>query len=235
MSAVQLTLELGHHPALEGQDYLVAPGNAEAVSWLEAGRHWSAPALVLSGPPGAGKSHLARLWAARERAAMLRADALTVDVLPELVPDSGTVVIDDADAVAGEPGRERALLHLFNLIAERGGRLLLVARPPAARWRVVLPDLDSRLRAAASTAIAPPDDELLAAMLVKLLADRQLQPPAELVAYLVPRMERSFDAARRLVGALDRAALAAHRPLTLPLARSVLAELARSESGRSES
>jgi chromosomal replication initiation ATPase DnaA len=181
---------------------------------------------VLSGPAGAGKSHLARVWSARVGAALVDSRSLTVAGVPALVADSRAVAVDGADAVAGIATAERALLHLFNVVAEAGGRLLLVATAPAAGWGVVLPDLGSRLRAAPTVALGPPGDDLLAALLVKLLADRQLRPPAEVVAYLVPRMERSCDAARRLATELDRAALAAHRPITLPLARSVLAGLA---------
>jgi chromosomal replication initiation ATPase DnaA len=158
-------------------------------------------------------------------ATLIPASALTVAGVPALVPGSGAVAVDDAHAVAGSAVRERALFHLFNMVAEAGGRLLLIATVPAAGWGVVLPDLGSRLRAAPTVGLGPPGDDLLAALLVKLLADRQLRPPAEVVAYLVPRMERSCAAARRLAAELDRAALAAHRPITLPLARAVLADL----------
>lgn len=227
MTAVQLALDLGWRPALEAEDFLVAPSNAEAVAWLAPGQSWPGPALVLSGPPGSGKSHLARVWAARTGAALLGPEALVVAEVAALVPARrpAVVALDRADSVAGDGAGERALLHLFNLVAESGGRLLLTGTAAAAGWGVVLPDLDSRLRAVTVATIGPPGDDLLAAMLVKLLADRQLAPPAEVVAYLVPRMERSGAAVRLLAAELDRAALAAHRPITLPLARSVLATL----------
>ena len=225
MKAEQLPFEFGHRPGLEGEDFLAAPCNAEALGWLAAERRWPAPALVLHGPAGCGKSHLARLWVRREGGRALTAGELTPAAVPELVGAGSTLVLDGADGVAGDGLRERALFHLYNLIAERGGRLLLLARQPVVGWALALPDLASRLRAAPSVGIGAPDDAVLAALLVKLLADRQMPPPAEMVAFVVPRMERSFEAARRLAEALDRAALAAHRPITLPLAREVLAAL----------
>jgi len=225
VTAEQLPFEFDHRPALESADFLAAPCNAEAVAWLAAGRAWPAPALVLHGPAGCGKSHLARLWALREGGAMVAAGALSVAAVPELIGAASALVVDGADGVAGDPERERALFHIYNLIAERRGRLLLTAREPVAGWGLGLADLASRLRAAPSVGIGAPDDDVLAALLVKLLADRQMPPPAEVVAFAVPRMERSFEAALRLAEALDRAALAAHRPITLPLAREVLAAL----------
>ena len=225
MTAVQLPFEFGHIPALGGDDFLAASCNAEALAWLAPGRPWPGPALVVHGPAGCGKSHLARLWCQREGVAVVSASDIRVSSLPALLGAAAAAAVDGADGVAGDPQRERALLHFYNLIAEGGGRLLLTARLPVAGWGLELPDLASRVRAAAAVAIGPPDEALLAALLVKLLADRQMPPPADVVAFLVPRMERSFEAARRLTTALDRAALAAHRPITLPLAREVLAVL----------
>ena len=233
MKPVQLPLDLGHRPALGDEDFLVAPSNADAVAWLAAGRRWSAPALVLHGPAGCGKSHLTRLWCRREAAKPITPAALTIDDLPALIPPSRALALEEADRIAGCDALERALFHLFNLCAEQGGRLLLVARSPAAAWPLHLADLRSRLRGAPSAVVGPPDDALLAAMLVKLLADRQLHPPSEVVAYLVPRMERSFEAARRMAADLDRTALAAHRPITLPLARTVLRAIEAAENDSS--
>ena len=214
----QLPLDLAHRPALGRDDFLVAPANAEAVAWLDRWPDWPAPALVLTGPAGSGKTHLAQVFAARSGAVVLLPENLAAARLPELVGRAPAAIVEEA---AHAP--EAALFHLYNLLAERGGHLLLPAREPPARWGIALADLRSRLLAAPVAALQPPDDILLAAILVKLFADRQLAVGAEVLAYLVPRLERSFDAAARIVAALDRAALAAHRPVTVPLAREVLA------------
>ncbi len=214
----QLPLDLAHRPALGRDDFLVAPANAEAVAWLDRWPDWPAPALVLTGPAGSGKTHLAQVFAARSGAVVLLPENLAAARLPELVGRARAAIVEEA---AHAP--EAALFHLYNLLAERGGHLLLPAREPPARWGIALADLRSRLLAAPVAELQPPDDILLAAILVKLFADRQLAVGAEVLAYLVPRLERSFDAAARIVAALDRAALAAHRPVTVPLAREVLA------------
>ena len=218
----QLPLDLGHLPALGREDFLVAPSNEAAVQWLERWPDWPQPALALYGPPGAGKTHLAQVFAARVRAtgaATIFVDpaSLEVEAVPKLVGAARAVVVDGADRAA-----EQALLQLYNFVAERRGHRLIVAQEPPSRWPIALPDLRSRLLAAPAVALNLPDDALLGAVLVKLFADRQVAVTADVIAYLVPRIERSFAAARTAAAALDAAALAEKRPITVPLARRVL-------------
>jgi DnaA regulatory inactivator Hda len=213
----QLILDLGHRPALGEADFLVAPCNQAAIQWLDRWPDWPATALMLQGPPGCGKTHLARVFAARSHAAIVEAESLVTDEVPALLGGAGACVVDDADRAEPEP-----LLHLYNLVAERRGAMLLAAREAPARWPGLLPDLRSRLAAAPVVAVEPPDDALLAALLVKLFADRQVAVSEEVVLFLVRHMERSFEAARRLVADLDTAALRDRRAVTIPLARAVL-------------
>jgi chromosomal replication initiation ATPase DnaA len=222
---MQLILDLGHRSASGQADFLVAPSNATAVGWIDRWPDWPAPALVLHGPPGCGKSHLAAIWRARAAVPLIAAPALTVETVPALLGAAIGAVVDEADGAA-----ERPLLHLYNLVAERRGHLLLLADKPPARWKIRLADLRSRLRAAPAVAMLPPDDALLGGVLVKLFADRQVTVGQEVILFLLSRMERSFDAARRLVAALDGEALAQGRAITVPLARGVLERLASDQS-----
>ena len=216
-TAVQLALDLGARIALGREDFLVAPNNAEAVAWIDRWPDWPAPALALVGPPGCGKTHLAQVWRVGSDAAVLAAEAVTGDPFA-IMGAARACIVEDAHAVTDET----AFLHLYNHVAERGGSLLLCATTPPSRWNLRLSDLASRLRAAPVAAITAPDDALIQALLVKLFADRQLAVAPEVVSYLMGRIERSFDGARRVVVALDEAALAARRRVTVPLARQVL-------------
>jgi chromosomal replication initiation ATPase DnaA len=220
----QLTFDLAlPPPTFAREDFVVADGNREALAWLDRWPDWPAPALALSGPAGSGKTHLARIWAARASAAVLDATDLADKSVPDLTALAAAhpaILVDHADRVA-----ERALFHLYNLIRERRGHLLLLAEQPPAHWHILLPDLASRLRAAPAIAVAPPDDELLGSIILKQLADRQLHAGPGVVQYLVARMERSGEAARRVVAALDRRALSERREIDRRLAADVLAEL----------
>jgi len=213
----QLPLELPLRPAVGRADFLVAPCNAEAIAWLDRWPDWPAPALALYGPAGSGKSHLAHVFAARAAAPFIDPAALATERVPGLLGDAAAAIVDEAERASEEP-----LLHLHNLLAERRGHLLIVARDAPARWAIALPDLRSRLLAAPAVAVAAPDEALIGALLVKLFADRQLHVGEEVLAYLALNLERSFAAAQRAVAALDAAALAEHRRITVPLARQVL-------------
>ena len=213
----QLPLDLGFRPALGRADFLVAPCNEAAVAWIDRWPAWPAPALTLWGPAGSGKTHLLEVWRARSQAAAIAPQALNSAALPQLLGAARAAAIDEAERT-----EEEALLHLYNMLAERQGHLLLAAREPPARWAIRLADLRSRLLAAPAVAVEAPDDALLGAVLVKLFADRQLRISEDLIAYLLPRIERSFAAAQNIVAALDEAALAGQRAVTVRLARDLL-------------
>ena len=215
----QGTLDWGVRPALEREDFLVAPCNAAAVAWLDRWPDWPGPALVIHGPPGSGKSHLAEVWRGRSGAGSVDAVALARDA-PCGGQAPAALVVDGLGGAIDE----RALLHAYNSVAERGGHLLLTALAQPARWPLTLPDLVSRLRVAPAVAIGLPDDALLSALMLKLFADRQIAVTPEVPAYAAPRIERTFEAVASLVERLDRAALAEGRPVTVPLVRAVLAQ-----------
>ena len=214
----QLPLDLPVRAALGRDAFAGSPANAEAVARIEAWPDWPAGKLVLTGPEGAGKTHLAHVWAGLSGATVLPATALAA--LPEW--PRGPVAVEDVPRIAGDAAGEEALFHLHNLAREAGWPLLMTGREAPARWPLTLPDLASRVQGTDLVRIGPPDDALLAHVLVKLFADRHIAPPPDLVAWIVPRMERSFAEAQRLVTEIDRRALTEGRRINRDLARDVL-------------
>lgn len=221
----QLAFDLPHRPALGREDFLVADSNAAAIAWLDRWPDWPRVgrlphALAIHGPAGCGKTHLASVWQSISGARRTNASAVTQAAVPALLGEATALVLDDADRVADE----RGLLHLLNLLGERDGHLLLTMREAPARLAARLPDLHSRLAALPAVGLGAPDEPLLAAVMVKLFADRQLMVSQELVQFLLPRIERSFASLRAIVDRLDRAALASRRNITVPLAREILSQ-----------
>jgi chromosomal replication initiation ATPase DnaA len=215
----QLALALKHSESFAREDFLSGTSNEAALALIERWPDWPDRVLALIGPEGSGKSHLAAIWAAEAGARMLASRALATANLPAALA-TGALVVEDASEVTSDP---RQLLHLLNLAREDKAYVLMTARAAPASWRVAIPDLASRLRALPAITIAPPDDALMRALLIKLFADRQLAVDDSLVGYLVSRIERSFAGVRAAVEQLDREALRQQRPVT----RSLAAELFR--------
>ena len=170
--AQQLGLNLPGRTARGRDDFFVAPSNRLALALIEGWRNWSGGKLVLSGPDGAGKTHLAHVWAELSGARIIASTSLASADVPFLA--TGPVAVEDVPDIAGDMAAQTALFHLHNLLLADGHALLLTGAGTAARWPITLPDLKSRIQGTTSIALEPPDDALLSAVLVKLLADRQL-------------------------------------------------------------
>ncbi len=212
----QLVLPLETRSASGRADFIVAPGNQQAVAFIDSWPNWSAPAAALHGPPASGKSHLAAVWAAKSGAAILKASALE-----GAIPGGPLVVEDVGPGIAETP--------LFALL-ERGAPLLLTAQMPPAEWPLALPDLKSRANALLAFALWAPDDALLMGLAVKLFADRQVQVPESVVAHMIRELERSPAAIRDFVARADAEALARKRPITLNLIKDLLSDAGASDS-----
>lgn len=208
----QLVLPLETRSAFGRADFIVAPGNRQAVAFINSWPDWPAPAAALCGPPASGKSHLAAVWAARSGAVVLEAAQL------EGVIPAGPLVVENV-------GPGTAETPLFALL-ERGAPLLLTAQAPPADWPFTLPDLKSRADALLAFALWAPDDALLLGLAVKLFADRQVQVPETVVSHMIRELERSPGAIRDFVARADAAALAQKRPITLSLIKDLLADRA---------
>ena len=206
----QLVLPLATSPALRREDFIVAPGNREAVAFLDAWPHWPSHIAALHGPPGSGKSHLAAIWAERAKAHVVAAADLDESVLLR----GGPIAVEDAGEGTGDA-------ILFSLI-ESGRQILFTARRPPAQWHASMPDLASRYRALLSFALWAPDDELLAALARKLFADRQLQVPDAAIAQMINSLERSPAAIRDFVARADEIALSQKRAVSVALIREIL-------------
>ena len=223
----QLALAFTHRPRLDQAAFLPAASNAAALAFLAADPAAWPHRLWLWGPAGCGKTHLLHLWTGRRSpdAALLEAAAIPRLAIDGALP-AASLAIDGADAI----GDEHALLHILNIAAERHVPLVLASRISPARIEATLPDLASRLRATLAVEIGPPEDELLDALLGRLLADRQLAVHPAVGRYLRTHLPREPDILRRAVERLDAASLEGRRPITIGLAQALIAELDRSDT-----
>lgn len=216
----QLAFALPHAESLSRDDFLEGPGNAQALALIENWPDWPNRVMMMVGPEGSGKSHLAAIWAAESGARTMAAHALTPANVPGALA-TGALVVEHL-----EPGSfdERALFHLLNLAREEEAFVLMTGRVPPSAYTVELRDAGSRLRALPAVTLTPPDDQMLRALIVKFCADRQMTVDESVVSFLASRIERSVVAARRTVELLDTESLRLRRPVTRALASEILRE-----------
>jgi chromosomal replication initiation ATPase DnaA len=209
---------LPHAESLTRDNFFEGPANTAGLALVDSWPEWPSRVMLLVGPEGSGKSHLAAIWAEQSGARSISAHALTAASVPGALA-TGALVVEDLNAPDFD---ERALFHLMNLAREDGAFALITARTPPSTFQIELRDLRSRLRAVPTVALLPPDDELLRALIIKFCTDRQMAADDSVVGYLATRIERSYAAARRAVELLDTEALRQGRPVTRALAAELL-------------
>src|SRR6267378_6088919 len=214
----QLAFALPHAESLSRDNFLEGPANTAGLALVDNWPDWPNRTMLLAGPEGSGKSHLAAIWAEQAGARSTTAHALTAAAVPGALA-TGALVVED---LRSSDFDDRALFHLMNLAREDGAFVLVTAREPPSAFQIELRDLRSRLRAIPAVSLLPPDDQLFRALIVKFCADRQLAIDETVVGYLATRIERSFAAARQAVELLDTEALRLGRPVTRALAAELL-------------
>ncbi len=212
--AEQLPLPFVDRPSHDAADFVASPSNMAALTWLVRDE-WPDRRLALWGPAGCGKTHLLHVWTQRHGGTLLSGRTLH-DLTA--VPETGCLALDDADEVT-EPD---LLLHLLNTARDRGLTVLMASRRAPARWSVTLPDLSSRLRAICAVEIAPPDDDLLALILVRALSQRQLDVPLAARTWLLRHLPRTAPGLLQAVRRLDAESLMQGRPITRAFAIRIL-------------
>jgi len=222
--AEQLSFDLPVKTAHGREDFFVSSANAAAVAMIEGWQSWPGRKLVLVGAEASGKTHLVHVWATLSGAQVIDASRLKNADVPDLA--TSPVAVEDCDRIIGDADAEEALFHLHNLALAEGQSLLFTGPNAPNYWSIALPDLASRLKGTPVVKLEAPDDALLTALMAKLFHDRQVVPNADVLPYLVQRIERSCAAARATVKALDAAALAQGRAVTRKLAQEVLDKMA---------
>lgn len=226
----QIPMDFALRPAMGREDFLIENANKAAAGWIDKWPDWPAPACIITGPAASGKTHLTAVWQDKSGASTINPNQLTSKTAEALRKNKRHLLLDGIDPWIGDKDAETTLFHLYNMAKEDGTSLLLTMRSSPAELPFALPDLASRLRAAPLAAIAAPDDGLLSAIMIKQFYDRKLPINHDMISYILPRMERSFAAARDIVEAADKRAWSEKRPLSIPLLREVLTELQNQEN-----
>lgn len=207
----QLVFDLPHRAAYGREKFWVAPCNQEAITWIDRYPNWPAHALLIYGPAGSGKTHLASLFCDT----LIQAKDLDANFRPTF---QKKMVVENLHELTDE----EALLHLFNFVSEMGGDLLLTSREIP---NFTLPDLQSRLNMISKAEIMMPDESVIRAVAGKAFKDRHILVDDTVLDYLSMHLTRSFSLLQQVIERADKLSLEAGRKITIPFLKQVIQEL----------
>lgn len=216
MTTQQLVLPLSLPPSLEMGDFIVSSSNDEALSWLGKWPEWPQNTLLIYGPKGSGKSHIASIW--QSQAQLLEPHQITLEGLMEVFNPDGHFILDNAEKVECE----EALFHLLNSARNGSGSLLILSNSHPQEWEVELPDLNSRLKALMTIKIQEPDDTLLKGLIQKYFSDQQVSLSEDVLNYLFTHLPRSYEELWGSLNKINIEALGKKRGITIPLIKEAL-------------
>ncbi len=219
VNIIQLALDISLNTSYRWENFYISPSNESVVMLVQNWPHWSNRVQLIYGQQHCGKTHIAHLWAQKSRAIFMNNDSLNLDFLSTQITNNPFVIIDDADKITNFKG----MFHLYNLINEHQGYLLLTSSSPVTHWSVPIPDLVSRLRSIPATEIISPDDELLYALLVKRFSDLQIKASGPVLAYIAKHVERSYRGIYSLCNKINQLSLERKKEITIPLVKQALA------------
>ena len=214
----QLIFDFKCHPALSRDSFLIAENNLNAIQWIDKWPDWPAPVLCLFGPPGCGKTHLAEVFKARSNA--LKVENKWLGREYNDIPGKA-LIYEDMDLNLTKEF-EVSIFHLYNNLKEKGGHLLITARTPPSKWTLKLEDLKSRLNTSIISEIGLPDDQLMAAVLLKMFSDKQIFITTKILKFAISRMDRSFSSMQRLVDMVDNVSMSEKRKASIFLIKGVI-------------
>ncbi len=217
-SVVQMAFDMSLDPVYRWENFYISESNEDAVSLLQRWPNWEGRVQLIYGPKGSGRTHIAHLWRSESRASFVDDSVLKLDFLEEYVSQNPFLIIDDADKITNYEG----LFHLYNLITEHQGYLLLMSETPPKSWDIPLADLASRLQSIPATQLLAPDDGLVKALLIKRFSDEQMKVSENVIAYIVKHIHRSYESIQETSDLLSQKSLEFRRNLTLPLVKKVL-------------
>ena len=223
----QIPLSFEITPSKGRDDLIVSQSVQGAITMIDQWPNWPSHLVVLAGPTGSGKSHIAHIWQQKSDAKLIALHNNTDDLV-DLVKTTPVLIENIDQLLASSQADETQLFHLLNAAKEAGSFVLMPARSWPASWPVGLPDLASRIKAATIVEISEPDENLLTQVIFKLFADRQVEIDEKTVNYLVLRMERSLAVASNIVEAMDELALSKKTPVSRSIAAEVLAKFENS-------
>jgi chromosomal replication initiation ATPase DnaA len=215
----QLLLGFDYEQNFRDDDFYVGKSNFYSFEMIHKWPKWEKNFLNISGEKFSGKTHLANIFLKKFNGIRIESSLLNNENLKEIKPYQN-VVLENLDLDINE----KLIYTLFNIIDQDNKFLIITSLKPIAEIDFKLKDLKSRTKNCLLAKIKNPDDELMFALILKNLADRQITLDKKLINYIIKRVERSYDKIFEFIYKIDEISLKKKKPINFKIINEVLGE-----------
>jgi len=212
-------ISFNYEQNFKDDDFYVSKSNKHIFDLLNNWPRWEKNFLNISGKKFSGKSHLVNIFLNKFKGIKFKAKLFNNDDLKQIKLHQN-IVVEDLDKEIDE----KLFYTLFNIIDQDNKYLIVTTTDPIVNFKFELDDLNSRSKNFLLQNIEKPDDELIFALLLKNLSDRQITLEKKLIDYIIKKIDRSYDKIFDFIYKIDEISLKKKKPIDLKIIKEVLGE-----------
>ena len=213
----QLLLNFNYKKNFNYDNFYVSKSNFYAFEILEKWPKWEKNILNVHGEKFSGKSHLANIFCKKKNSKKIDEKQLNDEILKELKLFE-IIILDNFENISDE----RIIYALFNLVDNDNKYLVINSLSPINEIKFNLNDLNSRSKNCLFAKIDSPDDDLIFAIILKNLSDRQITIDKKLIDFIIKRIDRSYGKIAEFIYKIDELSLKKKKPIDFKIIKEIL-------------
>ena len=215
----QQIIKFDYEKHFKNEDFYLSKSNKHIFDLLNQWPKWEKNFLNIVGEQFSGKTHLANIFLEKFKGVKFEAKFLNNENLKEIKIYQNIVLENISELMD-----EKLFYSLINIIDQENKYLITTSTKPIVDIKFNLPDLKSRSKNFLLQNIEKPDDELIFALLVKNLSDRQISLEKKLISYIIKRIDRSYSKIFDFIYKIDEISLKKKKSIDLKIIKEVLGE-----------
>ena len=215
----QLIIKFDYDQNFKDQDFYVSKSNDFSFKLLNSWPKWEKNFVNLIGQKFSGKSHLVNIFLEKFKGIKIEANELTNDTLKQIKIFENIIIENFNDQID-----ENLFFTLLNIIDQDNKYLILTSKKPIVEHLFKLDDLNSRSKNFLLSHIEKPSDDLMFALILKNLSDRQISIDKKLIDFIIKRIDRSYGKIFDFIYKIDEVSLKRKKPIDFRIIKEVLGD-----------
>jgi chromosomal replication initiation ATPase DnaA len=215
----QLLLDFDYKQNFRDDDFYVGHSNYHAFELINKWPSWEKNYINIIGEKYSGKSHLVNIFLKKFKGIKIEANSLNDENLKSIKPFQN-IILEDLNLDINE----KVIYTLFNIIDQENKFLIITSTEPITEFNFQLKDLCSRTKNCLLAMIEKPDDELMFALILKNLSDRQIVLDKKLIDFIIKRVERSYSKIFEFIYKIDKISLKKKKSIDFKIINEALKE-----------